>query len=127
MIKCYERGDEYITMEWSEVLSQTVVSEWSGKVHTLYIPAGANRVEVNPDGTYTIEVNDLRVLIDNLRNGGVSLDFKQIKVVPSRYLSALQGYNSIILYRGWYCRVDSCGGVILCKEQVAYDKGLLAK
>lgn len=125
MIKCYKSCDEYITMEWSDVLSQTVVSEWSGRVYTKYIPAGASAILVNENGTYTIEVTDLRMLLDNLRGSGES--FKNIKLVPSMYLNEIQGYNSIILYRGWFCRVDSCGGVILCKEQVAYDKGLLAK
>ena len=124
MIRVRKNCDEF-SMEWAELLSQTHVSEWSGRVYTLYIPAGANRVEVNPDGTYTIEVTDLRALLDNLRGNGIS--FNNIKLVPSMYLNEVQGYNSIILYRGWYCRVDSCGGVILCKEQVAYDKGLLAK
>ena len=114
-------------MEWSNILSQTYVSEWSGETYTEFVPVGANRVEVNLDGTYTIAVNDLRVLIDNLRNGGVSLNFSNIKVVPSCYLRALQGYNSIILYRGWFCRVDSCGNVILCTEQEAYDRGLLVR
>ena len=126
MIRVRKNCDEY-NMEWSDILAQTYVSGWSGETYTEFVPVGANRVEANPDGTYTIEVNDLRVLIDNLRNGGVSLDFKQIKVVPSRYLRSLQGYNSIVLYRGWFCRVDSCGGVILCSEQEAYDRGLLVR
>ena len=126
MIKCYS-CDEYITMEWADIVSQTVVSGWSGKVYTKYTPAGADSIVVNIDGTYTINVIDLRVLIDNLSNGGVSLNFKNIKVEPAYYLGDIQGYNSIILYKGWFCRVDSCGRVILCTEQVAYDKGLLAK
>ena len=126
MIRAKKNCEEF-NMEWEEIISQTHVSEWSGRVYTEFVPVGANRVEVNPDGTYTIEVNDLRLLIDNLHNGGVNLGFKQIKVVPSRYLSELQGYNSIVLYRGWFCNVDSCGRVTLCTEQVAYDKGLLAK
>ena len=119
MIKCYKSCDEYITMEWSDVLSQTVVSEWSGRVYTKYIPAGASAILVNDNGTYTIEVTD------NLKGSGES--FSKVKLVPSIYLNEIQGYNSIILYRGWFCRVDSCGRVILCTEQVAYDKGLLAK
>ena len=126
MITVLRDCERYI-MEWGAILAQTEVCEWDGTMHTKYVSVGANRVEVNPDGTYTIEVNDLRVLIDNLRNGGVSLDFRNIKAVPSRYLSALQGYNSIVLYRGWFCRVDSCGGVVLCTEQEAYDRGLLAR
>ena len=125
MIKCHKNSEEYITMEWSDVLSQTVVSEWSSKVYTEYTPVGADNILVNPDGTYTISVVDLRVLLDNLRGSGES--FKNIKLVPAHYLNDVQGYNSIVLYRGWFCRVDSCGRVILCTEQVAYDKGLLAK
>ena len=125
MVKCYKSYDEYIAMEWSELLSQTVINEWNGQMHTLYVPAGADRVIVNQNGTYTIEVNDLRMLLDNLHSNGISL--KNIRLVPSLYLNSIQGYNSIILYRGWFCRVDSCGRVILCTEQVAYDKGLLAK
>lgn len=125
MVKCYISYDEYSTMEWSDLLNQTVVNEWNGQVHTKYVPAGADRVIVNQNGTYTIEVTDLRLLLDNLKGCGES--FKNIKLVPSIYLNSIQGYNSIILYRGWFCRVDSCGRVILCTEQVAYDKGLLAK
>ena len=125
MIRVRKNCDEYITMEWSDVLSQTVVSEWSGRVYTKYIPAGASAILVNDNGTYTIEVTDLRMLLDNLKGSGES--FSKVKLVPSIYLNEIQGYNSIILYKGWFSRVDSCGRVILCTDQVAYDKGLLAK
>ena len=126
MIRVLKNCDEY-NMEWKNILAKTMFLSWTQNTITEYTPQGADRIIVNRDGTYTIEVNDLRLLIDNLRNGGVSLDQKNIKVVPSRYLNDIQGYNSIVLYRGWFCRVDSCGGVILCKEQEAYDRGLLAR
>ena len=125
MIKVVVKECETHYMGWKDILAQTYVSEWNGKTYTEYVPAGANRVVINSDGTCTIEVNDLRVLIDNLRNGGVDLGFKSIKVVPSRYLNEIQGYGSIILYRGWYCRVDSCGGVVICSEQEAYKRGYI--
>ena len=112
-------------MEWKDVLTLTYVRRMSGKVYTEYTPVGADNILVNPDGTYTISVVDLRVLLDNLRDSGES--FEKIKLVPAHYLDDVQGYNSIVLYRGWFCRVDSCGIVILCTEQEAYDRGLLAR
>lgn len=116
---------ERYNMEWRDVISQTHLCEWNGRTYTDYVPVGADNILVNPNGTYTIRVVDLRKLIDNLRNGGVDLSFKSIKVEPAHYLNEIQGYNSIVLYRGWYCRVNSCGGVVLCSEQEAYDRRLL--
>ena len=121
VLKNYEES----YMEWQDVLKLTYVREMSGKVYTEYTPVGADSILVNPDGTYTISVVDLRVLLDTLRDSGES--FQKIKLVPAHYLDDVQGYNSIVLYRGWFCRVDSCGNVILCTEQEAYDRGLLAR
>ena len=125
-IKCKNSANEIVYLNWSDILAQTKRCIFDNSIYTLNTPVGAEWLLIEGD-SIKIEVSDLRLLIDNLRNGGVSLDFKQIKVVPSRYLNDLQGYNSIVLYRGWFCRVDSCGGVILCSEQEAYDRGLLAK
>ena len=114
-------------MEWQDILAQTEFVAFNRRVYAKYTPVGADRLIINDDGTCTFTVVDLRVLIDNLRNGGVSLDFKNIKVEPAYSLCDIQGYNSIVLYKGWFCRVDSCGGAIICKEQEAYDRGLLVK
>ena len=124
MIRVRKNCDELI-MEWRDIIAQTRVSGWNGKTYTEYVPAGADNILINPDGTCIIRVVDLRVLIDNLRNGGVDLSFEKIKVEPAHYLNEIQGFNSIVLYRGWYCRVDSCGGVVLCTEQEAYKRGYI--
>ena len=126
MIKVSKSCEES-EMNWQDILAQTEVSTFNHRVYAKYTPVGADRLIINDDGTCTLKVVDLRVLIDNLANGGVSLNFKNIKVEPAHYLCDIQGYNSIVLYRGWFSRVDSCGNAILCREQVAYDRGLLAK
>ena len=112
-------------MEWQDILAQTEFVAFNRRVYAKYTPVGADNILVNSDGTYTISVVDLRVLLDNLRDSGES--FKNIKLVPAHYLNDIQGYNSIVLYRGWFCRVDSCGSAIICTEQEAYDRGLLAR
>lgn len=131
-IKCYKDldsnynyNDEFIFLEWADVLSKIYTSEWNGLMYTKYVPVGAKEILIKDDGSLIIKVNDLRLLLDNLSNGGVNI--AKLNLKASRYLNDIQGYNSIILYKGWFCRVDSCGGVILCKEQEAYDRGLLAK
>ena len=126
MIRVIENCDESY-MEWQDILAQTEFVAFNRRVYATYTPVGADRLIINDDGTCTLKVVDLRVLIDNLRNGGVSLDFTNIKVEPAYYLYDIQGYNSIILYKGWFSRVDSCGGAIICSEQEAYDRGLLAR
>ena len=131
-IKCYAYLDQdsydespYLYLTWQNILSQTTLSDWSGLTYTNYVPAGATDILVNDDGSCIIKVIDLRVLLDNLANGGV--DTSKLNLKASRYINDVQGYNSIVLYKGWFSRVDSCGNFILCKEQEAYDRGLLAK
>ena len=115
--------DEFV-MSLEDILQNIVTNVWDGRQYSEYTPLGASRLWI--DGkTLTFEVENLRDLIDNLRNGGVNI--YKINLIPCKYLNDLQGYNSIVLYRGWFCRVDSCGGVILCKEQEAYDRGLLVR
>lgn len=119
------RNCEESCMEWQDILAQTEFVTFNRRVYAKYTPVGAYCLIINDDGTYTFKVVDLRVLIDNLRNGGVNT--AKLNLKASRYLNDIQGYNSIVLYKGWFCRVDSCGNVILCKEQDAYDRGLLVK
>ena len=125
-IKCKGCADELVYLEWQDILAHTKKCHFDGSIYALNTPVGAEWLLIEGD-SIKIEVNDLRLLIDNLHQGGVSLNQKNIKVVPSRYLNDIQGYNSIVLYKGWFCRVDSCGNVVLCKEQEAYDKGLLVR
>ena len=131
-IKCYAYLDEdsydespYVYLDWENILSQTTLYDWNGLTYTTCIPAGARDILIKDDGSFVINVIDLRLLLDNLSNGGVNISKLNLKA--SRYLNDIQGYNSIVVYKGWFCRVDSCGRVILCTEQEAYDRGLLVR